>query len=158
MCELEIFRKLKLYIPFIVIGFILVIGSALIISLGIARQRVDVWIAGILLGIFSLPLLVFGIIVFCIFYSKESKNEKTFNPYPKSFMGLTYHGPGTSYKGSDRQKILESELSSGTYSKQENNNIYKNVHMEPLEENLSEKAPIIGVEESEQDYRYLEPL
>lgn len=158
MCELEIFRKLKLYIPFLIVGFILIIGSALIISLGIARQRVDVWVGGILLAIFALPLFLFGLVVFCLFYLKESKNPKIFNPYPKSFMGLTYHAPELSYKGSEKHLLSQgSEFSQESYAKA-NDNIYKNINMEPLEENPNEKEPIIGLDENDRDYRYLEPL
>ncbi|CAH8556286.1 unnamed protein product [Schistosoma intercalatum] len=52
MCEIELYRKTKIDIPLLAAGMILCILSCLMISVGIARVREDVWIAGILVAIF----------------------------------------------------------------------------------------------------------
>ncbi|KAK4470568.1 hypothetical protein MN116_006110 [Schistosoma mekongi] len=66
MCEIELYRKTKIDIPLLAAGMILCILSCLMISVGIARVREDVWIAGILVAIVGLPLFLFSLVVFCV--------------------------------------------------------------------------------------------
>lgn len=66
MCDLDVYRRTKLHLPMLAIGIALVILSCFIITMGIARAREDIWIAGILLAIVAGPLFVFSLLLFCI--------------------------------------------------------------------------------------------
>ena len=71
MCDFELYKRTKLYMPMLAFGIILVVLSCFIISLGIARAREDVWIAGILVAIIALPLFVFSLMLFCLIRTDE---------------------------------------------------------------------------------------
>ena len=49
----------------ILIGALLILTSVFMITLGVARGREDVWVAGILVAIAGTPVFVFGLFIFC---------------------------------------------------------------------------------------------
>lgn len=49
----------------ILFGALLIITSIFMITLGIARNREDVWVAGILVAIAGFPVFIFGLFIFC---------------------------------------------------------------------------------------------
>ncbi|TGZ66199.1 hypothetical protein CRM22_005461 [Opisthorchis felineus] len=71
MCDLDLHKRTKLYMPMLAFGMILVVLSCFMISLGIAREREDVWIAGILVAIISMPLFIFSLTIFCLARTDE---------------------------------------------------------------------------------------
>ncbi|VDN09271.1 unnamed protein product [Dibothriocephalus latus] len=48
-----------------VLGACLILLSSLMIALGIARVREDIWVAGILVAIVGGPLFLFSLFIFC---------------------------------------------------------------------------------------------
>ena len=81
-CDCDLIKKLKLYVPLLCIGTVLTLASILLIALGIARVRQDVWVAGILLGIVAAPCFLAGIIMFCyIFHPSNQEDEDWIRGY-----------------------------------------------------------------------------
>ncbi|VDQ15590.1 unnamed protein product [Trichobilharzia regenti] len=81
MCEIDLYRKTKIDIPMLAAGMILCILSCLMISVGIARVREDVWIAGILVAIVGVPLFLFSLVVFCVI-----RTNNYIEVYPKQYV------------------------------------------------------------------------
>ncbi|VDO03530.1 unnamed protein product [Rodentolepis nana] len=65
MCYVDFYDRTKIHNPMICVGAILIITSIFMITLGIARNREDVWVAGILVAIAAVPVFLFGLFIFC---------------------------------------------------------------------------------------------
>nr|CDS31935.1 conserved hypothetical protein [Hymenolepis microstoma] len=65
MCYVDFYERTKIQNPMICIGAILIITSIFMITLGVARNREDVWVAGILVAIAAIPVFLFGLFIFC---------------------------------------------------------------------------------------------
>ncbi|VDL59524.1 unnamed protein product [Hymenolepis diminuta] len=65
MCYIDFYERTKIHNPMILVGAILIITSIFMITLGIARNREDVWVAGILVAIAAVPVFLFGLFIFC---------------------------------------------------------------------------------------------
>ncbi|KAA3674056.1 uncharacterized protein DEA37_0008055 [Paragonimus westermani] len=66
MCDFDLYKRTKLYIPMLILGISLIVLSCFVIAIGIARAREDVWIAGILVATVAGPLFLFSLCLFCV--------------------------------------------------------------------------------------------
>ncbi|VDM25210.1 unnamed protein product [Hydatigera taeniaeformis] len=65
MCYIDFYERTKIHNPLIIVGALLILASIFMITLGIAREREDVWVAGILVAIAGTPVFMFGLFIFC---------------------------------------------------------------------------------------------
>lgn len=65
MCYIDFYERTKIHNPMIIAGALLILTSIFMITLGIARVREDVWVAGILVAIAGVPVFLFGLFIFC---------------------------------------------------------------------------------------------
>ncbi|VDK32179.1 unnamed protein product [Taenia asiatica] len=65
MCYIDFYERTKIHNPMVLTGALLILTSIFMITLGIAREREDVWVAGILVAIAGAPVFSFGLFIFC---------------------------------------------------------------------------------------------
>ncbi|VDD74188.1 unnamed protein product [Mesocestoides corti] len=65
MCYIDFYEKTNIHIHMTILGALLTLLSIFMITLGIARCREDVWVAGILVAIVGVPIFIFGLFIFC---------------------------------------------------------------------------------------------
>ncbi|KAH9285596.1 hypothetical protein ECG_00015 [Echinococcus granulosus] len=65
MCYIDFYERTKIHNLLAITGALLILTSIFMITLGIAREREDVWVAGILVAIAGAPVFTFGLFIFC---------------------------------------------------------------------------------------------
>jgi hypothetical protein len=98
MCFFSAYERFRFHVPLFVTAILLTICAAILICYGASRDIIELWVAGIVVGAFTVIIFLYAFFVLCILYNPKSpyvkRNQyraasalptpRIYNPYARS--------------------------------------------------------------------------